>query len=150
MQTIKDILRLFTPELLDRINQEVVRAGHQALKKSPEQGLNARPDSFLVETGVEYPTDTGLLYEAVRKALGVGVELADTHGLAAVRPPPADAEEGPPPPAEVEALHRRDEKKLRKKSSRRTGTTLSGPQLSSVACMTLAGNSLTCPPCRYG
>ena len=71
MQTIKDILRLFTPELLDRINQEVVRAGHQALKKSPEQGLNARPDSFLVETGVEYPTDTGLLYEAVRKALGL-------------------------------------------------------------------------------
>ena len=61
MQTIKDILRLFTPELLDRINQEVVRAGHQALKKSPEQGRNARPDSFLVETGVESPTDTGLL-----------------------------------------------------------------------------------------
>jgi len=81
VQTLKDNLRLFTPELLDRINQEVVRAGHQALKKSPEDGLNARADSFVVETNVEYPTDTGLLYEAVRKALGLGAELADTHGL---------------------------------------------------------------------
>jgi hypothetical protein len=81
LQTLKDNLRLFTPDLLDRINQEVVRAGHHALKKSPEDGLNARADSFVVETGVEYPTDTGLLFEAVRKALGVGAELADTHGL---------------------------------------------------------------------
>ena len=33
LQTLKDNLRLFTPQILDRINQEVVRAGHQALKK---------------------------------------------------------------------------------------------------------------------
>lgn len=33
LQTLKDNLRLFTPELLDRINQEVVRAGHAAVKK---------------------------------------------------------------------------------------------------------------------
>ncbi len=33
LQTIKDNLRLFTPELLDQINQEVVRAGHRLLKK---------------------------------------------------------------------------------------------------------------------
>jgi hypothetical protein len=33
MQTLKDNLRLFSPELLDRINQEVVAAGHQLIKK---------------------------------------------------------------------------------------------------------------------
>lgn len=33
VQSLKDNLRLFTPELLDRINQEVVRAGHVLLKK---------------------------------------------------------------------------------------------------------------------
>ena len=33
LQTIKDNLRLFTPEILDRINQEVVRAGHAQVKK---------------------------------------------------------------------------------------------------------------------
>ena len=36
LQTIKDNLRLFTPEILDRINQEVVAAGHQLVKKSPD------------------------------------------------------------------------------------------------------------------
>ena len=33
LQTLKDNLRLFTPELLDRINQEVVSAGHPLIKK---------------------------------------------------------------------------------------------------------------------
>jgi len=81
LQTLKDNLRLFTPELLDRINQEVVRAGHAALKKSPDDGLAVRCDSFVVETDVEFPTDTGLLFDAVRKALGWVAELADAQGL---------------------------------------------------------------------
>jgi hypothetical protein len=33
LQTLKDNLRLFTPEILDRINQEVVKAGHVLVKK---------------------------------------------------------------------------------------------------------------------
>ena len=33
LQTIQENLRLFTPEILDRINQEVVRAGHRLVKK---------------------------------------------------------------------------------------------------------------------
>ena len=40
LQTLKDNLRLFTPEILDRINQGVVRAGHQLVKKKP--GRQAR------------------------------------------------------------------------------------------------------------
>lgn len=35
LQTLRDNLRLFTPELLDRINQVVVRAGHRLVKKKP-------------------------------------------------------------------------------------------------------------------
>ena len=38
LQTLKDDLHLFTPELLDRINQEVVRAGHQLLWQTPLVG----------------------------------------------------------------------------------------------------------------
>jgi len=34
VQTLKDNLRLFTPEILDRINQVVVRAGHALVKKN--------------------------------------------------------------------------------------------------------------------
>ncbi len=69
LQTIKDNLRLFTPEILDRINQEVVKAGHVLLKKSPEEDLAGRCDSFVVETRVHYPTDINLLLDAIRKLL---------------------------------------------------------------------------------
>ena len=34
LQTLKDNVRLLTPEVLDRINLEIVRAGHEALKKT--------------------------------------------------------------------------------------------------------------------
>ncbi|BBA35641.1 uncharacterized protein sS8_3704 [Methylocaldum marinum] len=37
LQTIRDNVSLFTPELLDRINQEVVNAGHSLLKKTPRK-----------------------------------------------------------------------------------------------------------------
>ncbi len=33
LQTLKDNLRLFTPEILDRVNRVTVLAGHRALKK---------------------------------------------------------------------------------------------------------------------
>lgn len=81
MQTLRDNLRLFTPELLDRINQEVVRAGHKALKKSPDEGLAGRCDSFVVETDVHFPTDINLLLDAIRKVIDLGSELAELHAL---------------------------------------------------------------------
>ncbi len=34
LQTLKDNLRLFTPEILDRLNRVIVGAGHKALKKN--------------------------------------------------------------------------------------------------------------------
>ena len=81
LQTLRDNLRLFTPELLDRINQEVVSAGHQALKKSPQDALNARCDSFVVETDVHFPTDINLLLDAIRKVIDTAVGLADQNDL---------------------------------------------------------------------
>ncbi|MDZ7752699.1 MAG: ISNCY family transposase [Gammaproteobacteria bacterium] len=81
MQTLRDNLRLFTPELLDRINQEVVRAGHKALKKTLEEGLVGRCDSFVVETDVHFPTDINLLLDAIRKVIDLSTELAELHAL---------------------------------------------------------------------
>jgi hypothetical protein len=81
LQTLKDNLRLFTPEILDRINQEVVGAGHVLVKKSPEEGLAVRCDSFVVETHVHYPTDINLLWDAMRKTIEVAAELAQTYDL---------------------------------------------------------------------
>lgn len=70
LQTVKDNLRLFSPELLAKINDEVVKAGHALIKKKDlELELNARVDSFVVETDVHFPTDVSLLYDSTRKML---------------------------------------------------------------------------------
>ena len=81
LQTLKDNLALFTPALLDRINQEMVGAGHVLVKKKPHEGLAARCDSFVVETHVHYPTDINLLWDATRKTIEICAELGETHGL---------------------------------------------------------------------
>ncbi|MCR2829043.1 ISNCY family transposase [Acidithiobacillus ferrooxidans] len=80
LQTIKDNLSLFTPEILDRINQEVVQAGHVLLKKRPDEGLAGRCDSFVVETQVHYPTDINLLLDAVRKTIETCSRAAHAQG----------------------------------------------------------------------
>jgi hypothetical protein len=67
LQTLKDNVSLLTPEVLDRINQVVVRAGHQILGK--DEDLRGRCDSFVVETDVHYPTDINLLWDAMRKVI---------------------------------------------------------------------------------
>jgi hypothetical protein len=99
LQSIKDNLMLFTPELFDQINQEVVKAGHALVKKSPNAGptahaepasientqradkLRGRCDSFVVETNVHFPTDINLLYDAIRKVIEESHTLAEHHAL---------------------------------------------------------------------
>ncbi len=81
LQTIKDNLRLFTPEILDRINQEVVKAGHALVKKSPDAALQVRADSFVVETNVHYPTDLNLLWDALHTLIGLVAGLCEELGI---------------------------------------------------------------------
>jgi hypothetical protein len=81
LQTLKDNISLFTPEILDRINQVVIHAGHQTLKKKPDENLAARCDSFVVETDVHFPTDINLLWDAIRKTIQTCVQLCDAHDL---------------------------------------------------------------------
>ncbi len=78
LQTLKDNVQLFTPEILDEINQVVVKAGHQLKKK---ESLAARCDSFVVETDVHYPTDINLLLDAVRKIITLTADYAWMTGL---------------------------------------------------------------------
>jgi len=80
LQTIKDNLCLFTPELLDRINQEVVLSGHILLKKN-DANLSGRCDSFVVKTDVHFPTDINLLFDATRKTIEECVQLCELHNL---------------------------------------------------------------------
>jgi hypothetical protein len=80
-QTLKDNVTLFTPELLDKINQIVVAAGHELVKKKEGEVLHGRCDSFVVETDVHYPTDISLLFDATRKVIELSARLSADQGL---------------------------------------------------------------------
>ena len=95
LQTIKDNLRLFTPEILAQINQVVVEAGHALVNKdsveeqkeadtgeaATGEKLHARVDSFVVETDVEYPTDLNLLQTAIQKVIKICAMFCLLYGL---------------------------------------------------------------------
>src|SRR5215204_5727922 len=81
MQTIKDNVGLLTPELLDEINQVVVKAGHVILKKKGKDLLHGRCDSFVVETDVHFPTDINLLFDALRKVITLTGRLCEQYDL---------------------------------------------------------------------
>lgn len=81
IQTLKDNISLLTPELLDEINQVIVRSGHALLKKKENEVLRGRCDSFVVETDVHFPTDINLLFDAMRKVIQLTARLCARHGL---------------------------------------------------------------------
>ena len=81
LQTLKDNIVLFTPELLDQINQLVVRFGQKLLGSGDSEDLKARCDSFVVETDVHYPTDINLLWDAIRKVIELISQEFDRLGI---------------------------------------------------------------------
>lgn len=84
LQTIKDNVCLFTPEILDGINQIVVKAGHRELG-AEEAPLAGRCDSFVVETDVHFPTDINLLSDAIRTVIRLCGQVAEDYGLSGWR-----------------------------------------------------------------
>lgn len=81
LQTLRDNVTLLTPEILARINEVVVQAGHNLVKKKDDEKLRGRCDSFVVETNVHYPTDINLLYDAMRKAIELVTTLCTMTNL---------------------------------------------------------------------
>ncbi len=81
LQTIKDNLVLFKPEILDKINQIVANHGHKIVGKAAEEQLKGSCDSFPVETDTHFPTDINLLLDALRKIIFLIMALCKLHGI---------------------------------------------------------------------
>ena len=74
---------LVTPALLRALNQLVVTEGQRLAGFESDEPLQARADSFVVETNVHYPTDTSLLWDALRcllRLLGVSCQKLEVSG----------------------------------------------------------------------
>jgi len=85
LQTIRDNLALLTPPILDEINQVVVKTGQRIISPNKEPQLRGSCDSFVVETDVHYPTDTNLLFDAIRKMISLIAILCSEIGITAWR-----------------------------------------------------------------
>jgi len=81
LQTIKDNVSLFTPEILDKLNQIFVNYGHKIVGKKEDEGLRASCDTTVTETNVHYPTDINLLLDAMRKIIVLIMALCDSLGI---------------------------------------------------------------------
>ena len=57
LQTLKDNIKLFTPEIMERVSAEVIRAGYQLLDLDIHKLIRGRCDSFVLKTNVHFPTD---------------------------------------------------------------------------------------------
>ncbi|MCP4139936.1 MAG: ISNCY family transposase, partial [Chloroflexi bacterium] len=79
LQTVKDNIRLFKPEILDKICQIVVNHGHDIIGNADV--LNGGCDSFVVETDVHFPTDINLLLDALRKIIFIIMALCKENGI---------------------------------------------------------------------
>lgn len=71
LQTLKDNITLFTKEILDEINQIIVHFGHEIAGLKADDKLTGSCDSFVVETNVHFPTDIGILFDAIRKMIEI-------------------------------------------------------------------------------
>jgi len=80
LQTVKDNVSLFTPDIPDKINQIVVKAGHNPVKKNGE-GLRGKCDSSVAETDVCYPIGIRILYDSVRKMITLIAILCSGYGI---------------------------------------------------------------------
>lgn len=80
LQTLSDNLSRYTPEVLGKLSAIVVRHG-LSLLGAQDEPLAGRCDSFVVETDVHYPTDTNLLWDAMRKVVRLSAEAANLFAL---------------------------------------------------------------------
>ena len=74
-QSILDNVSLVDEALLHDINLLVVGAGHKLVKKKEDEALRLKTDSYAVETNVHFPTDLNLLWDSIRKCLGMVEKL---------------------------------------------------------------------------
>jgi IS5 family transposase len=75
---IEDNLIKLRPETLKKINDLIVRAGHEL---EPKAIASVRGDTFVVETNIHYPTESTLIGDGLRKVVHLAAELAAENGL---------------------------------------------------------------------
>ena len=81
LQSIKDNFSLLSDDALNEINTVMVQLGHGMLDSRLTKQLNIKTDRFVVKSNVHYPTDTSLLFDAVKFLINLVGSLANKHEI---------------------------------------------------------------------
>lgn len=75
---IRNTLCRLSPETIDEISHLIVAEGHTI---EPQAAEKVRADSFVIETNIHHPTESGLIYDGVQKIIEFAVTIATVMGL---------------------------------------------------------------------
>ncbi len=75
---IHDTLCKLKPTTISKLNEVIVTAGQDIHGNA---AFSVRADSFVIETNIHYPTESGLIWDGVRKSVDVCIEIADALGV---------------------------------------------------------------------
>ncbi len=71
--------------LLQRINEIIVKAGRCVFKKKIDEKIEAKTDTYVLESNVHFPTDLNLLWDACRKCIEIIGKLFEDRKLSGWR-----------------------------------------------------------------
>jgi hypothetical protein len=80
-QTLIDNVSLLDEATIVQINDLIVLEGHRVLKKKEGRGLEVKADTFVLESNTHYPTDTGLLWDSIRKCMDTMTYVSKNYSL---------------------------------------------------------------------
>jgi len=80
LTTIRENASLLDDATIEKINEVVVKAGHQLVKKKEEK-LAIKADTYVLEANVHFPTDISLLWDSARKCLDVVTDLRAAYPI---------------------------------------------------------------------
>ena len=75
---IRDNIALLKPQTLEAISHRIVE---EAYRLVPDAVKKQRADSFVVETDIHYPTESGLICDGVRKIIELCVSLYEVYDI---------------------------------------------------------------------
>ena len=83
-KTISENVCYIDEEVLNKINEIIVKAGHPLFKRKEEK-IEAKVDTYVLETNVHFPTDLNLLWDACRSCIRIISQLYKDYNLSGWR-----------------------------------------------------------------
>ena len=84
-KTISENVCHVDEELLGQLNEIIVKAGRPLFKKKEDEKIEAKADSYVLQSNVHFPTDVNLLWDACRCCINIVNKLFENRNLPVCR-----------------------------------------------------------------